>query len=88
MTGISPVELTAGENMVLICTVDFDFPAGNVSWSRADGVNLTSERFTVNSNGELVVTPVTVEDETEYVCTVTNTYGDSSIKASVVVYGK
>ena len=88
VTGIRPLALTAGESMALICTVDFNYPAGAVSWSRADGVDLPSERFTVNSEGELVVTPVIVEDESEYLCTVTNVYGSSTIKAFIVVHGK
>lgn len=88
MTGIRPVELIANTNISLRCSVDFNYPTGSVSWSRGDGLTLPSDRFTTDSNGDLVVSLVSVEDEADYVCTVSNSYGESSIRTAIVVYGE
>ncbi len=57
-------------------------------WSRADRVELSPERFSTSSTGDLLITNVTVDDQAVWVCNVTNQYGTSGTSGTVVVLGK
>ncbi len=89
MSGVSPNQLSAGvSRATLICETTFNFPVGEVTWRRDDGVELSPERFIVTSNGELQIANVTLDDQAVYMCTVTNLYGSSSGSSTVSVLSK
>ena len=89
VSGIRPTELGNGDtNVTLECITDFSFPPGSVSWMRADGTELSAQRFTVTSDGLLQISSVIPQDQAEYVCTVTNLYGASSTTATIFILGR
>ncbi len=86
---VTPSQLSAGEpSATLQCLTNFNYPTGSVIWSRADGVELSPERYSTSSTGDLLITNVTVEDQAVWVCNVTNLYGTSGASGPVLVLGK
>ncbi len=51
-------------------------------------MELSPERFSTSSTGDLLITNVTVDDQAVWVCNVTNQYGTSGTSGTVVVLGK
>ncbi len=89
VSGVSPSQLSVGlSSATLTCETTFNFPVGMVAWEREDGVELSSERFSLASNGELLIMNVTLEDQSVYVCNVTNLYGTSSVSSTISVLSK
>ena len=85
---LSPLVLIADDNYTLTCDVIYNFPMATVSWRRADRVTLPPERFLMNSEGVLEISPVAPGDEGFYECVATNEYGESVVVVNVTVHGE
>ena len=71
----------------LTCNTLYNFPTPTFSWARVDGTRLPIGRFFIGVDGTLNFSPVQGEDEGEYMCIATNTYGASNVSNYVTVHG-
>jgi len=89
VSSFSPTMLVVGDNATLTCSTSFNYPLGNVTWSRTDGGDpLPTNRFTVAADGTLLVSPVAMGDEGLLTCAVTNQYGRSFVTTQITVQCK
>ena len=89
---LSPVDkvVLVSEDVLLVCSPPDSYPTPTVSWLK-DGVTVDGDRFTVQSNGSLLITGAEFSDEGSYSCVATNEYLNitrTSASASLLVYRK
>jgi hypothetical protein len=83
---ITPLVLIAGTSDRLQCNVFYDYPNPIYQWFGPGNQPLDPNRFSIDSNGDLLVDPVEGIDQMEFVCRVTNPYGSSTITQSIIVH--
>lgn len=83
---ITPLILTAGMTYRLQCHIFYNFPAPSFGWFGANFQTLDPSRFSVDSNGELVISPVQGDDQMDFICHPSNAYGASTVAQFITVY--
>lgn len=78
ISGISPTYFVAGDTATLSCELIYNYPLSTVSWNQGQSASLDPQRFTVQSNGDLVISPIIPEDQQSITCNATNAIGVSS----------
>ena len=70
----------------LQCHIFYNFPTPSFEWFGPNFQTLDSSRFSVNSNGELVISPVQGDDQMDFICRPSNAYGASTVAQFITVY--
>ena len=83
---IAPLVLRAGDITRLICNVFYNYPSPKFEWFASGNQPLDQNRFTIDANGDLIISPVMGDDQMEFVCRVSNSYGSSTISQFITVH--
>ena len=70
----------------LQCHIFYNLPAPSFEWFGANFQTLDPSRFSVDSNGELVISPVQGDDQMDFICRPSNAYGASTVAQFITVY--
>lgn len=63
----------------------YDYPPPTFEWFAFGLQPLDPNRFTIDTNGDLIASPIIGDDQMGFVCRVTNSYGSSTVTQFITV---
>ena len=86
VTVITPTLLIAGQTATLTCSTLYNYPPASFNWTQGDNnTPLDPTRFTISTNGNLLISPVIPDDHQTITCHANNIHGSSLVSQFISV---